>query len=260
MDHTQTVKQARGTRPPAGVPRRRLTGRPLRSPSSGWLAATLTTALVLAAAPVASAFQYAVAGGSGPVMSAGIGQLSAHGVTLFRSDAWWPSIQPNTPPAPYDFTTSDQDVATLAQAGLTWLPVADGTPWWQTGSMDAWMMPPSPQDYGSFVQALVVRYGPDGEFWQANPTIPYHPVQAVEIWNEQNSRAFMAPQDSTTPGRYDDLYQAARGAVHAVEPAVQVVFGGLSDTGTNYPVPWLRQMLESRPGALAGIDALGWHP
>jgi hypothetical protein len=208
----------------------------------------------------AASLTYGVAAGS-HLLPSGIGQLAPADVTVFRMNAPWDAVQPSAPPAAYNWTSLDAEVTTLAQNGLTWLPIAMDSPsWQQTIAGNNWSIPASPAAYGTFVEALVERYGPNGTFWQQHPTLPYRPVQAVEIWNEPND-GFLQPQDSTTPGKYYDMYKAARDDVHQVDPSVKLILGGLADAASVPDmIPWLQQMQASRPGALSELDSVGWHP
>lgn len=218
----------------------------------------------LVAVPVAAAdLQYGVSAEGGPLSSSGLAQLPSHGVTYFRETASWPHAEPSAPPAPYNWSEDDQIATTLAQSGLTWFPIAAQTPTWDQGSVKyKWSMPADPAPFGRYVRDFVLRYGPHGSFWRSHPSVPYRPVTAVEIWNEPNIAGFMQPQDASTPGKYYDLYAAARDDVHAVAPSVKVVSGGLaaSDYVGIDPLPWLEQMEASRPGALANLDEVGIHP
>ena len=44
---------------------------------------------------------------------------------------------------------------------------------------------------------LLKRYGPDGEFWDAYPEVPYHPITHVEVFNEPNFQ-YMLPLKTDT--------------------------------------------------------------
>jgi hypothetical protein len=217
---------------------------------------------ILAAALVPSAsaasFLYGVSGGSPGTYSSGLAQLPARNVSLYRTDANWEGVQSLPPPAPYNWSPDDATVTTLAGAGMTWFPILDYAASWATPG-GIWNGAPDPSAYAAFAAAFVARYGPHGQFWLSHPNVTYRPVRQVEAWNEENTAEFWTPQDSNAPGRYFDLYSRAKAAVHAVSPAVTVVFGGLLDSATS-PLPWLAEMNRERPGSLRSIQALGWHP
>jgi hypothetical protein len=221
-------------------------------------------AVVLAGAPAARAggFRYGI--NTSDLTSPGLNALPAENITVARTGAPWSSVQPSPPPAPYDWSSTDLNVTELAEQGMTWLPIAMGTPAWAataTPSPQAWFpeaVAGDPSAYGRFVAALAQRYGPGGTFWQQNPQLPYLPVAAVEAWNEENNPNFFSPSDD--PAVYYGMYEAARQDTHALlGDQVQVIFGGLLDSGLD-PMPWLAQLSAQRPGAFATIDALAYHP
>jgi hypothetical protein len=222
--------------------------------------ASIPLALSFTAAASADSFMYGVAGGSPTASQAGLSQLASANITSYRSDAYWEGAQPVPPPAPYQWSSDDAIVATLAGARLTWLPIVDYSTTWAsaTGATDGAPEPAAYPAYAAFAAALVARYGPGGTFWVLNPSLPYRPVDQVEIWNEGNNAQFW-PQNDATPGLYYDLYAQSKTAVHAVSPSVTVIFGGLLDSGSD-PIAWLTTMERQRPGSLASIQSLGWHP
>jgi hypothetical protein len=38
--------------------------------------------------------------------------------------------------------------------------------------------------FAQYVYRFVKRYGPNGDFWQENPGLPYYPIKYYEMWNE----------------------------------------------------------------------------
>ena len=45
-------------------------------------------------------------------------------------------------------------------------------------------MPANPQTYVDYLNALIGRYGPNGDFWKQNPTLPKVPIREWQIYNE----------------------------------------------------------------------------
>ena len=70
----------------------------------------------------------------------------------------------------------------------------------------------------------VRRYGPYGSFWRENPELPFLPIHAWEIWNEENIVTFSTRPD---PGRYARLLRIAGRAIHGADPSAKVILGGL---------------------------------
>jgi hypothetical protein len=109
------------------------------------------------------------------------------------------------------------------------------------------------------VSAFAGRYGPYGVFWKQHPTLPYLPVQSFEIGNEPNVPLSFEPDSSTlqygSPAGYAKVYEAARTALHRVDPTGKAVVGGMLDSGG---VPL--RTTEAYLAALGPIDAVGFHP
>jgi hypothetical protein len=197
-------------------------------------------------------------------------QLSAMangGLQLARIDARWSDIEPNPPSGGthnYNWSKYDAMVQGMAQAGLRWYPiVAYSTKWAGVtpGDSNSVVAPAHVGDFTAFATALAKRYGRGGSFWSSHPSLPQLPVTDYEIWNEENSSAFMRPQDSA-PEAYADLYMASRNAIKAVDPAADVVVGGLAlgMPGVTDEVQFLQRMYAHRPDLAGHIDGVGLHP
>lgn len=171
---------------------------------------------------------------------------------------------------------SDALVTTLALAHQRLYPVL-GLPCASGGWDCSDQYSPSPSvaatEIGPIVQAFAQRYGPHGSFWAANPRLPYLPVQSFEIGNEENlptqwvvdpTHMHWAPNSPSDPGAaagaadYAIVYEAARAALHQVDPSGIAVVGGLADSAS-YGVDI--QSDEQYIGALTAgkVDAIGYH-
>lgn len=184
------------------------------------------------------------------------------GIQIVRVDALWASAEPSPPTngrARYDWRYFDGIVSTLAAAGLRWLPIVDfSTPWdasYAAPNVDSRLSPPrDPRLFADYATALVARYGPRGSFWREHPGLPSLPVQAVEVWNEENSATFWHP--SPNAARYLRLYEAVRAAVHAVSRHFEVIVGGL----TVPDQPFLNQLYTAAKAIRRPFDAVAVHP
>jgi hypothetical protein len=111
----------------------------------------------------------------------------------------------------------------------------------------------------SFATSFVQRYGPGGSFWAQHPELPYLPVESYEIGNEPNQPPSNSNDGSWlrygSPAGYALVYEAARTALHAVDPAATVVVGGMLDSGA-LPLAGT----ESYLAAIGPMDAVGFHP
>src|SRR5437867_23704 len=97
--------------------------------------------------------------------------MARTGVESVRAVFSWAAAQPNAAVSP-DFSRSDQIVTLAAEHGVGVLPVVVDTPAWAAAFRDPSSPPRDPADYGDFLQALEVRYGPGGSFWSQHPRLP----------------------------------------------------------------------------------------
>lgn len=185
--------------------------------------------------------------------------ISKSGVKMVRLDASWSTIEPQ-PPLPgraaYRFTGFDNDVREMALRHLTWEPILDYSAPWAAIRPGDWRSPPAnDKQFAAYARAVVARYGPAGSFWLANPQLPYEPITIYEIWNEENTRYFW--DTGPNPTRYAALYLAARAAIKAVDPAAQVIVGGLTSGGAS---EFASAMFVANPALRGNVDGFGLHP
>jgi hypothetical protein len=182
--------------------------------------------------------------------------MAANGVTVVRSDASWGNVQ-TLPPVgtpTYNFSTLDPWVSALAEAGLTWMPILDDTPWWAKTCVG--QCPPLDMAWFSeYASAVAARYGANGTFWAANPTLPYHPVQDFEIWNEENGTQFWSTGPSGS--QYATMYADARAAIKSVDPSGEAIVGGL---GTGDASDFVVDMFSAMPSLKGNVDGFALHP
>jgi hypothetical protein len=145
----------------------------------------------------------------------------------------------------------DPVVELAAAAHLRLYPMM-GLPRSQGAAADASAM-------AAFVTSFAQRYGPGGTFWAENPQLPYLPVASYEIGNEPDITP-TAPADETSlhyanPADYAQVYEAARAALHQVDPSGQAVIGGMLDSGAIG-----LNLAEQYLAAIGPMDAVGYHP
>jgi hypothetical protein len=125
----------------------------------------------------------------------------------------------------------DALVAALAHRGITYLPIlinfgAD------PGSAAAPVPPtvdgadgsPTRAEFAAFAAAAAARYGTGGTFW-ATCGCPARPIQAWEIWNEQNNGWWWGGRSSAE--EYAAVFAATRAGLRASDPQARAVVGGL---------------------------------
>jgi hypothetical protein len=185
-----------------------------------------------------------------------LGVVQHSGITVARSDAMWAYVQPQAPnPLIGDsWTETDRRMAALASHHIRWQPVLDYTPKWQQSiSGDDKSAPKSNDAFAQFASVFAARYGPGGTFWSQHPELPYLPVRAYEVWNEENG-TFWTPLPNAAG--YADLLVRTADAIHARDPAATVMVGGLVDDGGSF----LRSIFSLRPDLAGRVDAVAFHP
>jgi hypothetical protein len=203
--------------------------------------------------------------------SADYKQMGGAKVGTFRFSIHWASIDPG-PGADYDFAATDDIVRQLATNGIRPLPYVVATPTW-VAKLDGRNCSPcdffAPQHaaglaaFRTFMSDVVERYGPNGTFWTANPTVPKKPIRAWQIWNEQNSASFYDPKPNVKA--YAKLLDAAHDGITSVDAKGEVILGGMFGTPQQGRKPsvfaWrFLDKLYAVKGARKDFDGVGIHP
>jgi hypothetical protein len=117
---------------------------------------------------------------------------------VVREIVAWYIIQ-QTETGAYSWTMYDTLVTDCANMGFEILMMLGNSPLWSIGASGAGdsggCLPfadvrtlsgnqSAAQAYATFAGAVAARYGPNGTFWQANPSLPYYPTIQFEVWNE----------------------------------------------------------------------------
>lgn len=175
--------------------------------------------------------------------------MKATGATSVRVDANWDAGQPDGPDT-YDWTSLDQEIASIQEVGLSADLIIDGCPPWAAvsgaqGNQNA--QPASSAAFASWAAAVANRYSGKG-------------AKYFEIWNEPNNPDFWSPKPD--PAAYTADLKAAYTAIKAVDPSAIVLSGGLApelDSSTSYaPITFLKDMYAD--GAEGSFDGVGFHP
>lgn len=174
------------------------------------------------------------------------GQMAANGAESGRTVFSWAAAQP-AEGAAFDFGVTDQFVEDAVEHWVHLLPVVMETPAWARERPGNWW-PRRAADYGAYVRAVVLRYGPEGTFWTEHPAVPRRPIRHWQILNE--------------PGRskrFGPLLRAAHRAVKRADPGAKVVLAGL--TGTDHGgTPWDVLRWQYRHGKIRGrFDVAAIH-
>jgi hypothetical protein len=191
--------------------------------------------------------------------------LYAAGGRVGRADSDWAGAEPHAPvhgSHTYNWGYDDMIVSEMAQAHLRLEPTLQFAPKWaeahrpdvlhtKTGRFVVPLPPAKNSDFAAYATAFMRRYGAHGSFWATQPSLPYLPVNDVEVWNEPDNTYNWGPQVNLQD--YAKLYEAVRSAVHRVNPRAWVITGGLAWTQSS--LPRLLKAFRGEP-----VDALAVHP
>jgi hypothetical protein len=191
------------------------------------IATTLLACLTLA--PQANAAPpgfFGVVGARDPDPSE-IARMGAGRVGTLRINVSWTVVQP-TASSPLDFRHYDIIIGAAALQGIRVFPTIYGSPPWVSSQSQHPPTRPSWGAFRAFVQAAAQRYGSNGTFWSANPSIPKLPVTYWQFWNEMNSPSFWFAKPS--PKQYVKLLKIFNRGIKAGDRAGKVVLGGMFRT------------------------------
>lgn len=149
-----------------------------------------------------------------------------------RADITWAGVEPAPPVGSvhtYAWTYFDNFFRQAANAGLTVAPVVGGPPVWARSNITCGTRSAPAgsraSDYGAFVRAAVERYGQGGAFWRANPGLPQHPIERIELGNEPNWGGYWCP--TPEPEVYAQYAHAGAQGAHSADGRIEVATGGL---------------------------------
>ena len=152
--------------------------------------------------------------------------MSEAGVDSVRLPLYWTVVQAKPPTeADPDWSGFDREVGLAAEAGIRIMPFVWGSPEWVAPQVIDLPVRTSWQRWGwtKLLREAAERYGPDGEFWEENPELPFLPIHRWEIWNEENIVTFAEEPD---PAEFATLIRISGRVLHRIDPDSQVILGG----------------------------------
>ncbi|MBJ7328705.1 MAG: hypothetical protein JHC95_02340 [Solirubrobacteraceae bacterium] len=164
----------------------------------------------------------------------------------------------------YDFRAYDKFIGDSAQAGLRVVPILFGMPKFHAAKAKrgakitaVTVMPPRRlSSYSNYVTAVVKRYGVNGTFWKANPSLKALPITSWQVWNEPNLPQYWGGKPDAKA--YVKLLRAGSRAIRKVNPDAEVLAGGLPQSKQGIPLlTFIRQMYKA--GAKGTFDTLAVH-
>ncbi len=167
---------------------------------------------------------FGVSPNEGLPSAAEFAQMRRGGIRTYRVPLGWSAAWAN--PGRFNWAPFDMQVAGAAAAGLSVLPIVYSTPHWVAGSTASMPVDSLIQRdlWEVFLERAVGRYGPHGSFWAAHRGLPYEPIHAWQIWNEENGVWFTDP---VSVSRYATLLRISNRALRNADPKARVVIGGL---------------------------------
>jgi polysaccharide biosynthesis protein PslG len=157
--------------------------------------------------------------------------MARSGVESVRAVFSWAKAQPADGRVP-DFTETDRLVGLAAARRIRLVPVVYRTPPWAARDSHPGSPPAEVGTYTAYLQALVLRYGPGGSFWQERPDLPNRPVREWQIWNEPHLDFYWhVPGDDRTTwaAEYVALLRESKRAIESVDRGATVVLAALAD-------------------------------
>jgi hypothetical protein len=186
------------------------------------------------------------------------------GVESLRQPLFWNVVQPDGLSSfEWNWDGFDHDVELAAESQMRVMPVVVGSPQGagpkelELPVWTAWQR----RGWTSLLLAAVHRYGPDGEFWEENPELPFLPIHKWEIWNEENLVTFARQPD---PARFAALIRISGRVLHRVDPQSKVLIGGLFgrplQTPPNITSGSFLSQLYKAGDVKPFFDGVGLHP
>jgi hypothetical protein len=154
-------------------------------------------------------------------------KMATHGVETVRVIFSWNLAQEVQGQTTFKYT--DPMVEFASRHGIDPLPIVTyAPPWARVEPNELGSAPSNYQAYAEFLKLVIARYGPDGQFWQEKPDVPYRPVRYWQIWNEPGVQYQWSPQ-AGWPERYGELLRLAYPTVKQADPGAKVVLAGLAN-------------------------------
>ncbi len=229
-------------------------------------------------------------GGHSLLQPADFARMANTGVGSLRFVVYWPAIQTTRGSCteatrfdpgngfPFDdnhcsWAQLDPLVAGAAREGIELLPFLYGSPPW-VDSNDGLAkltdrVPPvgtaaDRSAWGRFLEALVLRYGPNGVFWDEHPELAGtgKSISLWQIWNEPGSPAYMQPRPS--PTAYARLLDVSAAAIRKTDPNASILLAGLFNNPKAHlggmPIAAFLRRLYYVPGVSDDFDIVALHP
>lgn len=179
-------------------------------------------------------------------------------VQLVREELDWSTIERRR--GVYDWRTVDRTFLVAANRGIRVLPMLLTTPRWVSPQQKR--LPDDLHAWGTFVAAVVGRYGEQGSFWRRHRELDAGRLvpPAFELWNEPYFRAYS--DGGVSPERYARVFRAGAEAGKRVDPDARFLVAAdnryFTDAGEQRS--WVDDMLTAEPTLGRLIGGVAAHP
>jgi hypothetical protein len=261
------------------------TGRDLQGSARAWAAALAIVCCAVFLGSFSAAAGAAVPGnfyGVAPQATPSAEQfqrLKQGGVDSVRVPIEWGAVQSS--PGSFDWNGTDAMIGGAATAGIEVFPFVTGAPSWAVKSTivnraagaaapDHLPVRTAAEKAGwtTFLGEAVRRYGPNGAFWLANPTVPYRPIGTWQLWNEPNFKYFVARPN---PVEYGKLIKLSNPVIKGVDPAAKIILAGLfaapkeatykkKPPQAYFATDFLETLYKKTKGIKSKFDGVALHP
>jgi hypothetical protein len=199
--------------------------------------------------------------------SGDLARMHKGNVTNARFTFFWQKIEPNR--GSYLWGPTDKLVGDLASRGIESLPTVYGTPSWAAKSDATAPVRSRKQRRGwkTFLEALVARYGPGGDYWTdpslyplQHPASPPVPLRSWQVWNEPTIPSYYKPKPSVKG--YTKLLRISHKAIKTGDPSAKVILAGLFGYAYKprfYAWHFLSRLYRKH-GIKRDFDAVNLHP
>jgi hypothetical protein len=203
---------------------------------------------------VVTRLRYASAADRASYMAA----IRARGIQHIRDDWRWEEVEQTR--GVFDWSSVDAVMVLAAQHGITVLPTLCYSAKWAASGPTKFHPPTDPATFATYCTRLVQRYGRGGQFWSQHPELTPVPVTVAEVWNEPWLYQYWAPTPDVAA--YARLVRAAATAIHAVDPAFEVLMSGdvtlVPASGAD--TRWIRALLAADPTIDTVVNGYSMHP
>jgi hypothetical protein len=186
-----------------------------------------------------------------------LGYAQRAGAKVISLDVSWSSYEPTGPAPAGEWTNLDAFVKDVVGRGMKLRFQLVGFPDWardpgDPSSAAAYSLAPSSpaelSKWSQFVSRVVRNFGSE--------------VTYYEIWNEENLSAFWS--QGPNPSEYANLLETSYVTIKAIDPAAQVMFGGISRNDVGFLKETYDAIDRQFPATAAKddhfFDILGVHP